>query len=541
MQPQRFSTQRLDHLGIVAGICRHIQLIEQIDAQVGPSVRKVTVGEAGQGMVLNALGFASRALYLTPQFFANKPVDLLICQGLQAGDLNDDSLGRALDRLYEAGVTEVFARVAAYALQVSGIEHRFVHLDSTRVSLQGEYGTDAEDPRAIRITPGYSKDHRPDLQQAVVSLICTYRTAIPVWLEGLSGNSADKTTCPQTIQAYVTQLQAAELPYCIADSALYSQEMLKALWAIRWITRVPETILEARALLQRMAPVEMQPAAQGGYRYREVASQYGGVPQRWLVVFSQQAYAREVTTFQQQLHRQQAQAQKQLWHLRHREFATEEAARVAIAALEKPWRFHRAQVELEPVAHYGRRGRPRAAEAPHQIRWRVVGQVVEEREAIAAALKSKGKFILATNEGEAERLPAETILSAYKAQGASVERGFRFLRDPLFFADSLFLKRPERLMALLMVMGVALLVYALAEHTVRTELERGGQSLPNQRGHPTQRPTRRWIFQLFEGIDVLWRQQPAGVQRLVLNLKPVHRPILHLLGPEARKCYSLDG
>jgi transposase len=362
-----------------------------------------------------------------------------------------------------------------------------------------------------------------------------------VWLEVLSGNSADKTTFPQTIQAYVAQLQAAELPYCIADSALYSQEMLKALWAIRWITRVPETILEARDLLQRMEPVAMQPAAQGGYRYCKVASQYGGVPQRWLVVFSQQAYAREVTTFQQQLHRQQEQAQKQLWHLRHREFATEEAARVAIAAMQKPWRFHRAQVELEPVAHYGRRGRPRAAEAPHQIRWRVVGQVVEEREAIAAALKSKGKFILATNEGAAERLPAETMLSAYKAQGASVERGFRFLKDPLFFADRLFLKRPERLMALLMVMGVALLVYALAEHTVRTELERGGQSLPTQRGQPTQRPTMRWIFQLFEGIDVLWLQQPAGVQRLILNLKPVHRQILDLLGPEARKCYSLDG
>lgn len=541
MEATTFSTQRLDHLGIAAGVCRRIHLMEQIDSHVGPSDRKVTVGEAVQAMVLNALGFASRALYLTPEFFANKPVDLLIREDLQAEDLNDDSLGRALDGLYEAGVTEVFARVAAHALQVYSIRHRFVHLDSTSVSLQGEYAAEAEDPRAIRITYGYSKDHRPDLKQAVVSLICTYRSSIPVWLEVLSGNSADKTTFPQTIQAYVAQLQAVERPYFIADSALYSQEMLQTLSAVHWLTRVPETIQAARELLQCTAPEDMQPAPQPGYRYREVASQYGGVPQRWLVVFSPAAYAREVATFRQQLGRQQAQAQKQLWHLSHREFASEEAAQVAVGALDKPWPFHRAQVQLAPVAHYGRRGRPRAGEAPQQVRWRVVGEVVEEPAAIAAALKSKGKFILATNEAQAEQLPAETMLTAYKAQGVSVERGFRFLKDPLFFADSLFLKRPERLMALLMVMGLALLVYALAEHTLRTELVRRGESLPHQLGKPTQQPTIRRIFQIFEGIDVLWLAQPVGVQRLVLNLKPIHRQILNLLGPEVQKCYFLDG
>jgi transposase len=541
MEAETYATQRLDHLGIVAGICRHIQLIEEIDARVGPSERKVTVGEAVQAMVLNALGFASRALYLTPEFFTTKPVDLLIREGLQAEDLNDDSLGRALDRLYEAGVTEVFAGVASHALQVYGLQHHFVHLDSTSVSLQGKYTPDADDPRAIRITHGFSKDHRPDLKQAVVSLLCTYRSAIPVWLEVLSGNSADKTTFPQTIQAYIAQLQTTERPYFIADSAPYSQEMLKALWAIRWITRVPETLQEARCLLQHMAPAEMSPSAQKGYHYCEVHSQYGGVPQRWLVVFSQQAYAREVGTFQQQLRRQQEHAHKQLWHLSHREFATEEGARVAVAALEKPWRFHRAQVQVEPVAHYGRRGRPRAGDAPRQVRWRVVGDVVEEPVAVATALQSKGKFILATNEANAERLPAETMLAAYKAQGVAVERGFRFLKDPLFFADSLFLKRSERLMALLMVMGLALLVYALAEHTVRTELVRREESLPNQRGQPTQQPTMRRLFQIFEGIDVLWLQQPHGVQRFVLNLQPIHRQILNLLGPEVQKCYLING
>ncbi len=167
--------------------------------------------------------------------------------------------------------------------------------------------------------------------------------------------------------------------------------------------------------------------------------------------------------------------------------------------------------------------------------------MIEKPQAISYALKQKGRFILATNEEDAKGLPAETILSAYKGQATSVERGFRFLKDPLFFTDSLFLKKPERLMALLMVMGLSLLVYALAEHTVRMELKQQGENIPNQLGKPTQQPTMRRIFQIFEGIDVLLLSHQTGTQRLVLNLKPIHHQILNLLGIEVKKCYFLDG
>ena len=198
MTKTTYATERLDHLGIVAGVCHEIGLIEQIDAYVGPTRRKVSVGEAVQAMVINALGFVGRPLYLTPEFFSNKPVDLLIRPGLAAEDLNDDSLGRALDALYAQGVTEVFGAVAAHALEVYGIAHRFYHLDSTTLSLHGEYQGDHE-PEAITITHGYSRDHRPDLKQAVLSLICSYRSRLPVWLEALSGNEADRTSFPKTI------------------------------------------------------------------------------------------------------------------------------------------------------------------------------------------------------------------------------------------------------------------------------------------------------------------------------------------------------
>ena len=132
------------------------------------------------------------------------------------------------------------------------------------------------------------------------------------------------------------------------------------------------------------------------------------------------------------------------------------------------------------------------------------------------------------------------MLSQYKAQAVSVERGFRFLKDPLFFADSLFLKNPGRIMALIMIMVLALLVYSLAERKLRLQLADTGQSVPNQVGKETQTPTMRWVFQVFEGIDLLLvRQNGQVVNRQVLNLKQEHLTVLHLLGPPVENCYRV--
>jgi hypothetical protein len=57
----------------------------------------------------------------------NKPVDLLIREGLVADDFNDDTLGRALDEVQQAGVTELFALVASKAVAVFEVESEYVH------------------------------------------------------------------------------------------------------------------------------------------------------------------------------------------------------------------------------------------------------------------------------------------------------------------------------------------------------------------------------------------------------------------------------
>ncbi len=534
-----YETQRIDHLGIVAGICREISLVEQIDRSVGEGKRKVSCGQSVMALVLNALGFTGRALYLMPDYLGNKPVDVLIDSELAAGDFNDDTLGRSLEDLYEAGVTEVFAQVAAHALEVYGIRHRFVHLDSSSFHLHGRY--DAEEPEqgVIEVTHGYSRDQRPDLKQVVVQMITSQASALPVWLEVLSGNSSDRATFATTAEAYCAQLVGDESVVLVMDSAGYSEENVQRLREVQWVIRVPETLARVKRLVRITEPAEMT-ALEDGYRGQEVLNDYGGVPQRWLVVFSEAAYVRELNSLERRQARELEQAEKAWRKLCREPFNCQEDAKAAWKGFNQCWRYHRVQAEVQPVKRYARRGRPAARDKPMIAGYTLQGVVAPYEPGLAEARSTLGKFVIATSVLDPEALPAQALLAHYKDQGVSVERGFRFLKDPLFFAHSLFLKKPERIMALLMVMGLALLIYALAERKLRQSLAEKDQTVPDQTGKPTATPTLRWIFQQFEGIDLLLvRQQDQVVFKQVLNLRPVHHQIIHLLGPQIAYCYSL--
>lgn len=161
------SVERLDHLGVVASVIKDLGIIEMINARVPPHAQEeITTGEAIAGMIVNGLGFANRPLSLTPQFFANKPLDLLFRPGVRADMFNRFKLGRSLDEVYSYGCDLLFSELALAVCAQEGIAQRFNHLDTTSFSLTGEYIPDS-DEHAIAITHGYSKDHRPDLKQAV--------------------------------------------------------------------------------------------------------------------------------------------------------------------------------------------------------------------------------------------------------------------------------------------------------------------------------------------------------------------------------------
>jgi transposase len=90
----------------------------------------------------------------------------------------------------------------------------------------------------------------------------------------------------------------------------------------------------------------------------------------------------------------------------------------------------------------------------------------------------------------ARRHASDELIWTYKEQH-SVERGFSFLKDPQFLAPSVFVKKPERIVALSLVMVLCPLVYRLAEHRLRSQLAATGQTIPNQLKQPTDRPTLR--------------------------------------------------
>jgi transposase len=527
-----YQSHILDHLGLVAGMFDELGIGDVLDhaTHQNPEMRDLTVGEAVKAMVLNGLGFTNHALYLVPRFFQNKPTFRLIAPRVAPAQLNDDALGRALDTLYAAGVTELYSLIAATAAERLGLAPRFVHLDSTSFHVDGRYNSDEEpDEHVIHITRGYSRDQRPDLNQVMLDLIVEHQAGIPVLMKPLSGNSSDAHDFGQIITDHIAQLQ---LNYgttlLVADSALYSAENLQKLAATRtkWITRVPATLREAQAVLAQADPQAMAPLMEE-YRYQVVPSTYGGVEQRWVLIHSAPRQPQAQRTVDKQLRKHSEQEVKAFKHLCRTTFACVADAQQALATFAQGLQAtFLAQSTVHPTPHYAKRGRPGYGVPPAQVVYHIEGALASSLPARQARIDQHSCFILATNELDDTHLPPLEVLAGYKGQ-VHAERGFRFLKDPCFLAASLYLKKPERIMALLMVMTLCLLIYAALEYRIRTALTEHGATFPDQKGKRIKNPTARWVFHYFVGIHVLYLPQQWPI---VINLTEEHQHLLQLLG-----------
>jgi len=195
-------TYAMDHHGLVAAICKNLGIAKKIDTRLKRTDprRMVSAGTAAVAMVLNGLGFTNRRLYLTPQFFESKPIDRLLESNITAQNLDDNTLGKALDEIAEYGSSQLFGEIAFEIALENNLLGSLAHLDSTSLSVEGQYEKDSEE-HIIKLTHGHSKDHRPDLKQAVMSLVVSGASAVPIWMEPQDGNLRD----PLILQAHSLQ------------------------------------------------------------------------------------------------------------------------------------------------------------------------------------------------------------------------------------------------------------------------------------------------------------------------------------------------
>jgi transposase len=231
----------LDHLGIVAGIIDEMELVEEVNKKVGIRIKEtLSPGQVMKAMILNGLGFLSAPIYLFDTFFVGKATEHLIGKGVTPKQLNDDRIGRALDKYHQAGTTKLFTAIALKAALKFQVEMKSVHLDSSSISVEGAYKNcqgksqevdpESEDPESdmkpIKIVHGYSRDKRADLKQFMIQTIVTGDRDVPLYLKIDDGNADDKSVFVARLKEFKNQWTFDGI--CVADSALYTAENLSA-------------------------------------------------------------------------------------------------------------------------------------------------------------------------------------------------------------------------------------------------------------------------------------------------------------------------
>ena len=148
----------------------------------------------------------------------------------------------------------------------------------------------------------------------------------------------------------------------------------------------------------------------------------------------------------------------------------------------------------------------------------------------------KGRFVLATNQLDETILSNEEVLSEYKGQSGT-ERGFKFIKDSTFQVDSVFLKTPSRIDALMMVMTLCLMVYGVSEFELQQSMQEKNETILSQTKKQTSTPSLRWVYFLFRVVNELSVTRGDQVQKLVVNLNAVLRQIIRHFGKRASEIY----
>ncbi len=505
-----FTTQ---HLPIVTAYVDKLGLVELLNTLVS-SEMDVEPGGMFLAMLLDTLSGRS-PLYRVEEFFESQDIELLLGREIEAKSLNDDNLGRFLDTLYQRGTIQIFTEIAKRAVDRCDVSCRHVHFDTTSVSVFGEYkgekkgdsqGTEqAQEPvqepvqepsqepvqepsqAPYVMTYGHSKDHRADLKQFLVSMLCVDRN-VPIFASSEDGNASDKTINNEILTTISRRMAAFGIEegafMYIADSALITEKNLKTLGdGILFISRLPANYAECQRVIREAVdknvweeigiiaettPTQHRPGT--SYRAYETEVELYEKQYRAVVIHSSAHDRRRQKRIERELQAESTNLQTDIKNALKIDYACHadaEAAAERLASTKSTDFTITAQVEERPTS---KRGHPKGGiKEIAQMRYGISALITEDTVAISTLREEAGCFVLVSNVPKAnasqetqmeEQMEEEekkkneheevydscALLKAYKEQ-QGLEQNFGFLKDPAI-VERVFLDSPERLEAL---------------------------------------------------------------------------------------------
>lgn len=145
-------------------------------------------------------------------------------------------------------------------------------------------------------------------------------------------------------------------------------------------------IKEARLLVEKDAGDFVWQLLTKGYKYSEAISNHGGVPQRWQVIYSEQAFIREQKTLIKEIAKKQEELKKLLWHLSNKVFACETDANMAIKPILKTLKYHQITCAVTAITKHKGTGRPKVDEAPNVTGYQIESTIFADDNAIKKQL-----------------------------------------------------------------------------------------------------------------------------------------------------------
>jgi len=535
---------RADHLPVIAAFCRRINLIEIIN-RVVPTEMDVSAGTIIQGMVLDTLSGRS-PLYRLAEFFEHQDTELLLGEEVAPASFNDTTVARTMDAVFDVGAEKVFSAVAFKASCEFSLDTNHVHFDTTSVNVWGDYDLCSPESDSINVTYGYSKDHRPDLKQFLIKMLCVGRN-VPILGSCEDGNKSDKAinnSLLSDISKHMAKygLEPGAFVY-VADSAMVTKNNLNVMGSNLFLTRLPFSYNEANRVVgeaisednwKEVGTLNETPATAKRpatiYRVTERTVQLYEQEYRTIVVHSSAHDKRRTKRIEREIKSSEKKLLETITEEAKQEFYCRADAEAAVSRLcESETELHSIIASVEKRKYYGRGRPPKNGERKvSSVRYAIIAYIEEKTDRITQKRDEAGCFVLLTNvptQGEMAET-GEELLQAYKEQNG-IERNFSFLKDPLIVND-LFLKKPERIEVLGAVLLMALLIWNLIEHSLRLYITENETTLPGWDKKKTRRPTAFMMSTKFMGLTLV---RVAGICKFTSQLTDTqHRYLtaLHL-------------